>query len=86
MDKMGHLYNGFFQSDLIYQGARWTGINKRHALLYGVGISMLFQSTIELYDGFSPKWGFSWPDMAANGIGGGLLLSRKPSGTSKNFI
>lgn len=85
MDKMGHLYNGFFQSDLIYQGARWTGMNKRHALLYGVGISMLFQSTIELYDGFSPKWGFSWPDMAANGIGGGLFVVQEALWNDQKF-
>lgn len=74
MDKLGHVYNGYFQSDLIYQGARWTGMNNRQAMYYGVGISMLFQSTIEVFDGFSPKWGFSWPDMAANVIGSGILV------------
>jgi len=74
MDKLGHVYNGYFQSDLIYQGARWTGMNNRQAMYYGVGISMLFQSTIEVFDGFSPKWGFSWPDMAANVIGSGIFL------------
>ncbi len=73
MDKLGHLYNGFFQSDLIYQGARWTGMSKQTSIWTAMGVSMLFLSTIEVYDGHSRGWGFSWPDMAANVLGVGLF-------------
>lgn len=73
MDKCGHVYDGYFQSALCYQGARWCGISENKSIVLGVGTAMLFQSTIELFDGFSDKWGFSWSDMAANCIGAGTF-------------
>jgi len=33
----------------------------------------LFMTTIEVLDGFSEEWGFSWGDQAANVIGSGLF-------------
>lgn len=73
MDKFGHAYNGYFQSRLVYQGARWTGLNKNQSIWVGIGTSMLFQTTIEVLDGFSKEWGFSIPDMAFN-VGGAALF------------
>ncbi len=73
MDKAGHVYSGYFQSLLTYKGARWTGLNERQSIYTGVGIGMLFQTTIEVLDGFSTQWGFSIPDMAANTIGVGAF-------------
>lgn len=77
MDKCGHIYNGYFQSDLIYQGARWAGVSKSKSVLYGAGISSLFQTTIEVMDGFSQKWGFSWADIGANILGTGLFVGQQ---------
>lgn len=69
MDKWGHAYNGYFQTALIFQGTRWTGRNRKSSLWHGIAGSLLFQSTIEVLDGFSAEWGFSVPDMMFN-IGG----------------
>ena len=66
MDKAGHLHTAYFQSLLCYKGAKWTGINKKNSIITGVICGMLFQSTIEVFDGFSSKWGFSITDMVAN--------------------
>lgn len=74
MDKFGHVYDGYYQSDLIYQGARWSGLSENKSILWGIGISTLFQSTIEVMDGHSEKWGFSWPDIASNLLGNGLFV------------
>lgn len=76
MDKLGHLFNGYFQSDLCYNGALWTGINRKKSLWIGIGISQLFQTTIELFDGHSMDWGFSWPDIAANLVGSTFFLGQ----------
>lgn len=66
MDKMGHIYSAYFQSQLCYNGARWTGLNKKQSLWVGVAYSTLFQTTIEVMDGFVSKWGFSISDIGAN--------------------
>ncbi len=69
MDKCGHAFSGYFQTDLVYQGARWAGMPKYRALLWGSAISTLFQTSIELMDGFQEQWGFSWADVGANCLG-----------------
>jgi len=69
MDKVGHMYSTYGQSELLYKGFRWTGLNEDRAILYGLATSLLFQSTIEVMDGFSTEWGFSWTDFGANLIG-----------------
>ena len=74
LDKLGHAYNGYFQTDLIFQGARWTGLHRRQSRLYALGGSLLFQSTIEVLDGFSAEWGFSVPDMLSNVSGTSLFI------------
>ena len=73
MDKFGHAYSSYFQSQLVFHGARWTGLDERRSLWTGISTSLLFQSTIEVMDGFSDKWGFSIPDMAFN-LGGVALF------------
>jgi len=69
MDKIGHLHTTYFQGVLCYKGARWTGLSKKKSILTGLVCGTLFQSTIEVMDGFSSKWGFSIPDMAFNVAG-----------------
>jgi hypothetical protein len=73
MDKIGHIYTAYNQSSVMFDGARWTGMKKNSSLWFGVTMGMVLQSTIEVLDGFSPKWGFSIADMSAN-IGGASLF------------
>lgn len=77
IDKLGHVYSGYIQCGLISQTARWTGMRQKQALWTGVAGSLITQSTIEVMDGFSRGWGFSWPDMAANVLGTGLYLGQE---------
>lgn len=69
MDKGGHIYSSYFQSLICYQGAKWTGLSENKSILTGVLCSTIFQSTIEVMDGFSKRWGFSIADVGANIIG-----------------
>lgn len=75
MDKIGHTHTAYFQSALWYKGAKWTGLNEKKSIFTGMICGTLFQSTLEVMDGFSSKWGFSIPDMAANiaGVSGFAL-------------
>ena len=69
IDKLGHLYTAYFQGVLCYKGAKWTGVTENQAIMTGLICGALFQTTIEVMDGFSSKWGFSLTDMAANTLG-----------------
>ncbi len=77
MDKMGHIYSGYFQSLLCHDGARWAGLSKNKSIWIGMAFSTLFQTTIEVMDGFSPKWGFSLPDIGANVLGTSFFAAQQ---------
>ncbi len=77
MDKAGHLFTTHMESSLAFKGALWTGMGRKAAAWTGAGVGMLLQTTIEVMDGFSAKWGFSWSDMAFNALGAGLFLGQE---------
>lgn len=72
VDKGGHIFSGYFQSEWAYKTWRWTGMDDQSAIWTGAATALLAQSTIEAMDGFSTEWGFSLSDFGANliGIGG----------------
>ena len=77
MDKTGHLFSAYLAANLSFNGARWTGMNRRSATWTAVGVGTLIQSTIEVMDAFSAKWGFSWADVGFNTLGVGLFASQE---------
>lgn len=77
MDKMGHLFTAAMESRLAFGGALWTGMDRRKAMWTGAAVSTLLQSTIEVMDGFSAKWGFSWGDVAYNTLGTGVFVAQE---------
>ena len=77
VDKMGHLFATYMYSKYMSGIARWTGIDENTADWIGVGSAMFFQTTVEVLDGFSEQWGFSWSDMAFNAIGAGMYIGQQ---------
>ncbi len=73
MDKAAHAYIAYQESYLAYRALRWTGVEKRKALLWGASAGFLFQLPIEIFDGLYEGWGFSWWDVAANSAGAALF-------------
>ncbi len=69
MDKYGHFYTSHFQAALCYKGAKWTGLSEKQSINTGLICAALFQTTIEVMDGFSSQWGWSWGDFAMNNAG-----------------
>ena len=86
MDKAGHFFTTHMESNLAFRGALWTGMNRKSAAWAGFGVGMLLQSTIEIMDGFSAKWGFSLSDMGFNLLGGGLFLSQELLWQEQRFL
>ena len=73
MDKIGHATTSYAMSRGGYELFRWSGVNERASIITGGLLALLFQSTIEVFDGYSEGWGFSKGDMLAN-LGGTALF------------
>ena len=52
------------------RGLKWAGFSERESILIGQTFGLLYLSSVEILDGFSKEWGFSWGDEAANFVGG----------------
>lgn len=78
MDKWGHLFTAYFESEWIYGLSKWSGVNDRSSIWIGAGMASAFQLTVEILDAHSAEWGFSWKDVAAN-TGGAALFALQQS-------
>ncbi len=77
MDKLGHVYGGYFQSKIMIDVLRWTGVPRKKSILIGGLSGIAYQSIIEILDGYSADWGFSWYDMAANSAGALMAMGQE---------
>ncbi|MCF8244359.1 MAG: YfiM family protein [Saprospiraceae bacterium] len=77
MDKSGHFFSTWTGCSYAFDGARWTGMSRRHAMWTSVGVGMGIMTTFEVMDGFSEEWGFSFADMAFNTMGAGLFIGQE---------
>lgn len=73
MDKAGHVYSAYIQSHMVYGVSKWAGYSDDKALLISSLSSLAGQLTIEVMDGFSSEWGFSWTDLGSNVLGTSLF-------------
>jgi hypothetical protein len=76
MDKMGHVYTSYQIARHTAAIYKKTGISKKQMLVYGAISGIIFQTPIEILDGFSPDYGFSPGDMIANITGSVLYLGQ----------
>ena len=74
MDKAGHAFTAYMFSRYAFAGLRWSGLKRPAARYTALGVANLLQGTIEVMDGFSAQWGFSWTDLGAN-VSGSLLFT-----------
>jgi hypothetical protein len=77
MDKGGHVLNAYYESTWAYGLFNWAGLPENKAIWYSALTSTVIQSTIEIFDGFSEQWGFSWGDVLANSAGTALASSQQ---------
>lgn len=77
MDKAGHVFTTYQTSRLMMNGFEWAGYNRKQTLWIGGTLGFFYMTAVEVMDGYSEGWGFSWGDMAANAIGSSLAISQK---------
>lgn len=75
MDKVGHGFSTYTLTKLSYHlYSKTDKKSSKQAILYSGISSFTFLTTIELLDGYSKRWGFSWGDFIANTGGIGLFM------------
>jgi len=77
MDKLGHVFTSYQLGRLGANVLNWSGVSKKNQLIYGASLGFVFLTTVEIFDGFSEEWGFSWSDMLANATGTGLFVGQE---------
>lgn len=77
MDKLGHLFSAYHLGTFGANALQWSGCTKKSQVLYGSTLGLAFMTTVEVFDGYSSQWGFSWGDMAANATGTSLFISQE---------
>jgi uncharacterized protein YfiM (DUF2279 family) len=77
VDKCGHFYSAYQLSRISSALFLWTNMSEKKSALWGTVMSQAFMTTIDVFDGFSLEYGFSWGDIAANMMGAGLFLSQE---------
>lgn len=71
-DKIGHAFFPYLVSRTYTMLLTGCGLDTARAVWYSSGFALAYQSFIEVRDGFSAEWGFSWGDFGADVIGAGL--------------
>ena len=73
MDKLGHTFTTYNTAREIYRAMLWAGYNRKQSIFIGESYGTLYMTAIEIMDGFSSGWGFSWGDEVANVSGSALF-------------
>jgi len=77
MDKMGHLATSYYSGVVGIKAYKWTRLESNKAVWIGGLTGTIFNTTIEILDGFSANWGASTGDLLANSLGSMLAISQE---------
>jgi hypothetical protein len=77
MDKMGHLFSSYHLGSYGANALKWSGASRKNQLVYGATLGLAFLTTVEVFDGYSEKWGASMGDVVANISGTALFVSQE---------
>jgi hypothetical protein len=77
MDKIGHATTAYNIGAIQYDLMRWCGVKNDASITVGGLTALGYMSIIEIFDGFSSKWGFSNGDMLANIFGAALFAAQQ---------
>jgi hypothetical protein len=84
VDKIGHFYGTALWAFSLRKILAWADVPERTALYYGSAGALIFQTFVEVEDGFS-SWGFDRVDFLAD-LGGALWpIARMHSGFVRSF-
>ncbi|MCP4521770.1 MAG: DUF2279 domain-containing protein [Cytophagales bacterium] len=76
IDKVGHFYTAYHISRFGVDAFLWAGMPRKKAYWYGGLAGFIFQTPIEILDGFSPTYGASYGDLIANTAGSAMVVGQ----------
>ena len=77
VDKVGHTFTAYIVGKAGFEVLDWAGVDRKKAIWYGGGLGFVFQTSLEVFDGFSEEWGASSGDLIANTVGTGILIGQE---------
>jgi hypothetical protein len=77
MDKAGHAFSCYAEGVNGMELMQWAGLPEKKAVWVGGLIGFGMQTIVEVMDGRSAHWGFSWGDMTANTLGSAMAISQE---------
>jgi hypothetical protein len=77
VDKVGHVYSAYSMGRYSIELWRYTGIDRKKRIWIGGISGAVYQTVIEVLDGFSTEWGWSWGDIGANLLGSASLVAQE---------
>lgn len=75
-DKLGHAWFPYAMTHTYDKLLRWARFDSTAAILTAASLALAYQSYVEVRDGFSAEWGFSWGDFAADALGASLPVAQ----------
>lgn len=76
MDKAGHFFTTYQTGRLMMDAFAWAGCSRKQQLIGGY-TGFVYMTAIEVMDGFSSGWGFSWGDELANVLGASSAMAQR---------
>lgn len=73
MDKVGHAMTSYYIGLAGTEVMKWSGVDSKKSVWFGSSLGLIYLTGVELLDGTSAQWGFSWGDMLANASGAVLV-------------
>ncbi|MCB9189159.1 MAG: DUF2279 domain-containing protein [Flavobacteriales bacterium] len=77
MDKVGHAMTSYYIGLVGTEMMKWSGMESKKSVLFGSTLGLVYLTGVEVLDGTSAHWGFSWGDMLANASGTALVAGQE---------
>ena len=84
VDKIGHFFGAYFLQYAFSRSFEWANLPEKKMLWYGAAGALLFQTYVEVEDGFS-AWGFDRVDFASDVAGAAWPVARSYAPFLQNF-
>ena len=82
-DKFGHTFGGYYSSFFFDEAFAWSGMDSTQSAALGAACGALWETYIEIEDGFAAGWGFSRGDFRSDLIGATFYFVRSQVGPLK---
>lgn len=85
VDKIGHAFGGYYMSYILGEGVQGCGFSVTTSRWLGATLGFLYQTYVEVEDGYGAQWGFSPTDFAGDFLGAAYFMAQHYVPALENF-